>query len=164
MSVYQWLEHRVPAFAQIGESERMAILHFALLWSLFEAQVLDKDGSVPRIAATCNKWNERGLLKADTFGAELAYFRNRYIANGNVNYRFHYLNLTEKQDEQVRRVLAGATDNVVELALGVLTIVYRFRNNLFHGEKWEYQLQEQLDNFSHANAALMKATDVHLQL
>lgn len=164
MSVSQWLEQRVPAFAQIGEGERMAILHFALLWSLFEAQVLDKDGNVPRIAAACNKWAERGLLKADTFGAELAYFRNRYFANGDVTYHFHHLNLTQAQEQQVLGVLRGTTADPVQIAVGVLTIVYRFRNNLFHGEKWGYQLQEQLSNFSHANAALMRAMELQSAL
>ena len=160
MSVSEWLEQRIPYFAQISADERMEILHFALLWSLFEAQVLDKNADVPRIAAACATWAGRGLLTADTFGAGLAYFRNRYTENGDLTYHFYHLNLTAAQQEQVRRVLLAATNDVTEIALGVLTIVYRFRNNLFHGEKWEYQLQDQYGNFSHANTVLMKAIEL----
>tara|TARA_B100000614_G_scaffold111617_1_gene100153 strand:- start:1007 stop:1162 length:156 start_codon:yes stop_codon:yes gene_type:complete len=48
--------------------------------------------------------------------------------------------------------------------LTVLIIVWRFRNNLFHGEKWAYQLQGQLSNFTHANAVLMRLLERHGQL
>ncbi|CCE97846.1 Hypothetical protein SFHH103_03354 [Sinorhizobium fredii HH103] len=43
-------------------------------------------------------------------------------------------------------------------------IVWRFRNNLFHGEKWAYQLQDQLSNFTNANAVLMRLLERHGQL
>ena len=46
----------------------------------------------------------------------------------------------------------------------MLIIVWRFRNNLFHGEKWAYQLQGQLSNFTHANAVLMRLLERHGQL
>ena len=41
----------------------------------------------------------------------------------------------------------------------ILIVIYRFRNNLFHGVKWEYELRGQLDNFNHANQVLMAAYD-----
>jgi hypothetical protein len=40
-----------------------------------------------------------------------------------------------------------------------LIIVLRYRNNLFHGIKWQYKLFGQLDNFETANAILMKTLD-----
>ena len=48
-----------------------------------------------------------------------------------------------------------------EVATVILIIVYRIRNNLFHGEKWSYGLQGQLNNFKHANEALMKAIELN---
>jgi hypothetical protein len=161
MTVPQWLEQRVPAFAQIDEGQRLAILHFALLWSLFEAQVLNKDANAPRIVEACRAWAQRGVLKGDTFDPELAYFRNRYIQSGQTTYHFGHLNLTEAQRVLVDKILRNGGDDIAEVAAAVLVIVYRFRNNLFHGEKWGYQLQDQLENFEHANAALMKAMELH---
>ena len=46
----------------------------------------------------------------------------------------------------------------------MLTIIYRYRNNLFHGVKWGYELADQLHNFTHANNALMKALDRYGEL
>ncbi len=43
----------------------------------------------------------------------------------------------------------------------MLIIVFRYRNNLFHGVKWEYELAGQLSNFTTANSVLMKVLDRH---
>ena len=48
-----------------------------------------------------------------------------------------------------------------ERVAAVLIIVYRFRNNLFHGEKWEYQLEGQLENFQQASSVLVQAIEWH---
>ena len=61
----------------------------------------------------------------------------------------------------MKKVLAGETSEPEEIAAAVLIIVYRFRNNLFHGVKWSYELQGQLENFTHANTALMQAIELH---
>lgn len=39
--------------------------------------------------------------------------------------------------------------NSVQL-IGCLVVVFRLRNNFFHGEKWRYKLQGELDNFQQA--------------
>jgi len=39
----------------------------------------------------------------------------------------------------------------------LLIVVYRLRNNLFHGEKWAYEMKDQRSNFEQANEVLMKA-------
>jgi hypothetical protein len=162
MTVPQWLEQRLPQFAHIGENERLAILHFTLLWSLFEARVLDANGTAGKIIATSMAWAERGLLKVNPFQDALTYFRNRYFADGQFTHHYPYLNLRPSdQPALVDRVLRGETNDITELVCVVLIIVHRYRNNLVHGEKWEYHMQGQLDNFTHANAVLMKAIDLH---
>ena len=61
----------------------------------------------------------------------------------------------------MKKVLACEATEREEIAGAVLIIVYRFRNNLFHGVKWSYELQGQLENFTHANAALMQAIELY---
>ena len=43
----------------------------------------------------------------------------------------------------------------------VLIIIFRYRNNLFHGVKWQYMLAGQLHNFTAANRVLMKVLERH---
>lgn len=50
------------------------------------------------------------------------------------------------------------------IASAMLIIVLRFRNNLFHGVKWQYELASQLDNFETANHVFMTALEQHGQL
>ncbi len=42
----------------------------------------------------------------------------------------------------------------------MIIIVYRLRNNLFHGEKWSYYFKDQLGNFTHASTILMRTVEL----
>jgi len=63
--------------------------------------------------------------------------------------------------ELVEAVLSGRENEPARSITVLLIIVYRLRNNLFHGHKWAYDLRGQLQNFTHANATLMKALEVN---
>ena len=54
----------------------------------------------------------------------------------------------------MKSVLTGGTNEPAEVAVGVLIIVYRFRNNLHHGLKWAYGIQGQREKFEQSNAVL----------
>jgi hypothetical protein len=57
-------------------------------------------------------------------------------------------------------MLMGNADSVDTL-IGCLAILFRYRNNLFHGEKWEHELQDQQENFEHSTALLRWLIDSH---
>ena len=61
----------------------------------------------------------------------------------------------------MERVLKHETESLADVAAALLIVAYRFRNNLLHGEKWAYEIRDQLDNFTHANSILMKVIDLH---
>ncbi len=61
----------------------------------------------------------------------------------------------------VEAVLSGVDEDATSQVAALLIIVYRLRNNLFHGQKWTYKLAGQLQNFTHANAVLIKALEVN---
>jgi len=56
----------------------------------------------------------------------------------------------------VRAVLTGDDTGSVSQLIACLTIIYRFRNNFFHGIKWAYSLRDQLGNFTHSASLLEK--------
>ena len=61
----------------------------------------------------------------------------------------------------VEAVLKGEKTDDCERIVALLIIVYRLRNNLFHGQKWTGdQLGRQFDNFTHANGILMSALEI----
>ena len=156
---------KTPGFQALPEADRAAIFNFTFLWSLFEAQVMGNFARADLICAKADQWRAAVTLDADQYDAELAYFRERYFANGAFTHHFAHLHLRPAdQPDLVRSVLDGTNNDPRDRLLTVLMIVWRFRNNLFHGEKWAYQLQGQLANFTRANAVLMRLLEQHGQL
>jgi hypothetical protein len=161
----QWLSARAPGFQALPDQDRAAIVDFTFLWSLFEAQVMGNFAGADLIGAKVDEWRAAGTLYADQYDGELGYFRQRYFADGEFTHHFPHLNLrAADQPGLVRCVLDGSNNDPRDRLLAVLMIVWRFRNNLFHGGKWAYQLQGQLSNFAHANAVLMRLLEQHGQL
>jgi hypothetical protein len=160
-----FLRAKAPGFTQLTGEEQNAITDFSLLWSLFESRVLSSKGSTRTICAAVEDWHQKGVLDASLFDDELAYFKDRYHGNNAFTPRFEHLNLRPGDREpMVRAVLDGSDNDPQHRLATALIIVFRYRNNLFHGLKWQYELSGQLANFNAANAALMKALDRHGQL
>lgn len=61
----------------------------------------------------------------------------------------------------VEAVLKGENANLGDTAAALLIVIYRLRNNLFHGVKWAYGIRGQRENFENANALLMSALELH---
>jgi hypothetical protein len=161
----QWLLGRAPGFADLAEEERNAIVDFSLLWSLFEARILNNAGSANTIRAAVDRWHQEGSLQAEAYNTQLAYFRQRYFANGAFTYRFDHLHLRRSDQTPLVRSVIDSTNNDPRCRVAaVFIVILRYRNNLFHGLKWHYELADQLDNFTNANNALMTALDHHGQL
>ena len=160
-----WLRKNAPDFDQLSNEEVGAILHFAILWSFFEAEVLENNASANRLINKANEWHERELLKIENFEEHLTYFQNRYIDKGAPNERFDHLNFRRNDNEELTlEVLADLNNDIQNIVSTLLIIVYRYRNNFFHGIKWEYNFAEQFENFQHANRILKKAIELNRKL
>lgn len=161
----KWLSAKVRGFDALPQEDRTEIVNFLFLWSLFEARIMDTFARADLILAKVDEWREAGTLDADQYDAELEYFRDRYYAEGEFTYHFANLHLPPRDHlDLVRSVLERSNNDSRDRLLTVILIVWRFRNNLFHGEKWSYQLQGQLRNFLNANAILMRLLDQHGEL
>jgi len=161
----KWLKEKLPGYAALPSADRDAITIFALLWSLFEARLMKAEANAGQIAKAVEQWEADGTLGAELYDGELAYFRDRYFQNG--EFTFHFENLKLRKSDMPDLITAGVRGDAAsprERVLTVLLIVWRLRNNLFHGEKWAYELQGQLDNFTHANAVLMRILERHAGL
>lgn len=158
----QWLEARAPGFRDLPEVDRRAMFDFAFLWSLFEAQVLEEKVNPNRIRQKVIEWDAAGILRVDLYNNELAYFKDRYIADGALTYHFPLLKLRSSDyPEIVRAVIEESTNDPCDRMLALLMIVWRLRNNLFHGAKWAYEFRDQRANFIQANSVLMRLLERH---
>ena len=162
MKPIDWLCAKAPGFSALSEDERAAIMHFSLLWSFFEAEALHANASAKSILALVHEWASNGRLNKALFAPSLAYICARYFDHGSLTEHFGGLNLRRNDSpELVGAVLKGENKNDADSVAVLLIVVFRLRNNLFHGVKWAYGIRGQLDNFTNANVALMAALETH---
>jgi hypothetical protein len=158
-----WLTDYAPGYSALKHSEREAIAYFCLLSSLFEAQQLKHAASASSIVEHMRQWDLQGRLDVKLFHDPLTYFKNRYFSGGDFTHLFHDL-IFRSRDRRplVEDVLRGANQNARDSVIALMLIVYRLRNNLFHGEKWDYGLEDQEVNFKTANRVLTRALEIRV--
>lgn len=160
-----WLMERIPSYAALPDPDRNAIRSFAFLWSLFEAKLMGGQASARRIAQAVKEWDDAGTLGAELYDGEVAYFQERYFRDGEFTSLFYGLRIRKgDMPALIAAGISGDTEAPRERVLTVLLVIWRLRNNLFHGEKWAYGLQGQFANFTHANAVLMRVLERHADL
>lgn len=161
-NVQAWLGQHVSGYDVLSQEEKDAIMHFALLWSLFEAKVLENQASASSIQRVVVQWSDSKCLRKDDFEVFIDYFSDRYIANGIPNTKFEILNLRQNnKPELVKAVLKRERNNLQDIVTALLIVVFRYRNNFFHGMKWAYDFSGQLNNFTMANTLLMKVMEIN---
>lgn len=157
----QWLERNAGGFNALSQQERSAPMHFSLLWSYFEAEALSANGSASSIESWLRDLDHRGKLNAAAFAPALTYFKGRYFSNGQPTDNFDDLNLRINDNPGlVTAVISGQDVDPTNGVVALFIVIYRFRNNYFHGPKWAYHLQDQLDNFTTANESIMAVIDM----
>lgn len=151
----EWFKQNIPEFKYIDTGTIDLIKEFVFLWSFFEFQFLNCKAKPNSIVVVANNLIGRNKIVKLDYEYCLTYFKKRYFKNGNFTEHFNGLNL-RSNDKQViiESVLSGESDQPKDELAAVLSIILRYRNNLFHGEKWSYNLNGQSDNFRHANEVL----------
>ncbi len=143
--VTEWINKRFGV--NLNDEDLLSIKDFSLIWNVFEDTVCDNKFSIATAEAQILA---RQLNLAD-FQNHLDYFKNRYIEHGATNERFNNLHFRPNDREEfVRQVLLGDITDTYQIVLAITIIIYRFRNNLFHGLKDIRVIDQQRDNFQHA--------------
>jgi hypothetical protein len=161
MSALEWLALREDGLGHVPAEDQREMMEFMMVWSYFEARFLGTNGTPETIVDLAVSLEQRGLIQIDHLGDSLDYLRNRYVVAGELTGRFERLNLRRKDNvETVKSVLLGTEHSPKALLVCCLTIVLRYRNNLFHGLKWAYDLRDQRENFIVANRILMNTAEM----
>lgn len=135
----------------LTDNDLTEIKNFTLLWNIFDNTIFNTAFSIGRLDQEITNRN----LQFDPFNDVFTYFQNRYTENGQTNFRFNHLNFRLNDREAlVRDVLTNVNNNDHDRVLAIGIIVYRFRNNLFHGHKDFMEIGQQTENFRNANLYL----------
>ena len=157
-----WLRNNASGFPELDEGEIQAITSFSLMWSFFEAKVLNNHASISSLKKVSRNFRKYHLIETKTISQSFLYFRNRYINDGVRNHFFRNLRIKQDCDKDfIFSVLNCESPSSEDILSACLIIVYRFRNNFFHGEKWAYEFQEQRQNFEISNQLLAEVVLLH---
>jgi hypothetical protein len=139
------------------------ISDFTLMWNLFEGAVCHGNAHIRTFERLAETLAQRASVSAET-GECVRFWSDRYRIGVGFNHLFQRLNFRPAdRREHVEAVLRGEKDDHISQVLAVLIIVYRLRNNLFHGLKSIDTLNDQVPNLSmacQALAAIMKVSDI----
>lgn len=149
-----WLNNKLGT--NFNEKDLNNVKDFSLIWNVFENKLCRNNFSINRLQQDLAHRN----IDVNLFDSHLSYFKNRYTKNGRFTDLFQNLNLRRNDRQQlVESVLLGTDTNPNNIILALAIIVYRFRNNLFHGLKEMKYIDQQNENFEIANSFLTKLID-----
>ena len=145
----KWINERFGT--DFTEEQLINVKDFSLLWNIFENLVCGNRCNVNRLDERLNLVN----FEIADFQENFQYFKDRYTENGTTNARFERLNFRNgDRKEFVSNVLLGNENGTSNIVLALTIIVYRFRNNHFHGLKNFMKIHEQEENFKNANEVI----------
>jgi len=151
-NVIQWINETIinDGTNRIEVNDIDEIRDFVLLWNLFESLCFDK-------FVDMNKINRLIDTKIDLFDETqyqdiFDYFYNRY--KNDVS-KFNALKLRNSDKILVKKVLNDEYEDKNNKLKFIMAIIYRYRNNLFHGEKDMRYIRLQKENFGNTNKFLM---------
>lgn len=154
MVLTEWMNSKYGT--AFDEADLASIKDFSLIWNVFESKVCGNHFSISRLQQNLADRN----LDINIFQIHLNYFRNRYVFHGAITPRFIFLHFRAGDRRQlVEDVMLGNNNTTNDIILAIIIIVYRFRNNLFHGLKNIKHINQQRENFETANDFLIKFID-----
>jgi hypothetical protein len=136
------------------------IKNFVFLWNIFETFGCNKNANINSIKHIVEETNNREAINLEQFTKYVDYFSNRYYnPNGDRTYNIEGLLFRQSNNDQIAKneviaVLTGQQVEPKEMLKALLILLYRFRNNLFHGGKQIVHLDTQIENFICANNIL----------
>jgi len=147
--------------ADLSDEEQALISEFSLLWSYFEAKLLNESASAKAILDLAREMEAAGQIDEEMLEQPINYFRKRYVAGGKFTPHHHHLHLRANDyPAMVEDMLFARNQSKADLLASALVIVYRYRNNLFHGPKWAYGIRGQSENFSTAISLMMRILEI----
>lgn len=154
----RWLEKYVEeTFSMhipLTDPSFQSVWNFLFLWGLYEAELMNNHTSAR------NVWNNCGVFAPEVKAVDHFYeiIHQRYVdENQHINVVFDQLCFREeegKYKDDIKSFLLSANTSDEEKNKVCRMILWRYRNNLFHGKKELKSIWKQLDFFEEANVYL----------
>ena len=150
-----WLKDQWEGARELTPQSAAIVGDFTILWNYFESRFLALPENGRETKEGLKKLAE--ILTGVSQQEGWNFFRRRYIdyTTGCETEEFKGLfgksDRQEDEEDECRNKLRNTNPDIYYLLL----IVYRIRNNLFHGNKPTHTLNDQAETISHASKVLM---------
>ena len=149
-----WIKHLQNGGTNLSDETIHVVSSFALMWNIFENSLCSNSANITRLENLSKTIQLQPELTAQ-IDITLSYFKHRYKTTSGFSEYFQRLNFRgNDKKEHVESVLSGSDVSDKDKLLALLIIVFRFRNNLFHGLKQIGSLNDQVENLDTANRLL----------
>ena len=149
-----WIIDNCADAQALAPQTLQVVSNFTLMWNLFENTVCNnaaKIGTFDTIAEVIAQHDDL----PDEVRDGVRFWTQRYRTGSEFNSLFKGLKFRKNdRQELVKAVLGGTQNDARSQLLAVMIIVYRLRNNLFHGLKTISMLNDQVSNLDTACKAL----------
>lgn len=135
--VIEWLRKFFKK-PNLKEESLKPVLHFSLLWNLFEhTYFTDQKRLNPRSLKNLADLSHNHLSDSE-LDIMFKFFKRRYYSSGIFNSKYNdlgFYNNNQSDGEFCKATIKSENPSNQDKTKCVLLIIYRFRNNLFHGRK-----------------------------
>lgn len=154
--IQQWLRSNIVTMTTFSDDTYTSISDFSIMWAIFESTQLKDLEKAKAVVDELEDIAKRVSHNIVSLHYAHSYWARRYIdENGQTRDKFEKLGFKHKpHSDLVLRVLNGQAANCEEYINALLLIVYRLRNNLFHGEKDMTKINGQVENLTYAALVL----------
>lgn len=162
-SATAWIAANTYGGTELSDEATSAVAHFTTMWNFFENVLCGNHASIAAFERIAQDIDFASAPTASLEALEqcLSFWKFRYQTPDGFANRFDGLYFRPKdRRDHVEAVLIGRRARLSDKALALMIIVYRLRNNLFHGLKTLDMLNDQapnLDNASRCLAAILES-------
>ncbi len=153
----RWIAGNTLGGRRLTPEATSAVSDFTLMWNLFEDIACNNEASIRTFEAFVGRINIESLPPEylEAIKECLAFWQFRYRTPTGFADRFFGLNFRRNdRQELVEAVLEEREQDHASMLLALMIIVYRLRNNLFHGIKSLEMLNDQVPNLTTASRCL----------
>lgn len=162
-SAAAWIAQNTEGGTHLSNEAQQAVASFTTMWNFFESTLCNNRASITAFERAIEQYHPNQVTEstAEALKACLSFWRFRYRTSNGFSSRFDGLYFRPNDRRlDVEQVLTERTHDPKAEMLAVMIIVYRLRNNLFHGLKTIAMLNDQVENLTNASrclAAIMEA-------
>lgn len=161
-SASEWIVEKITGAQNPLPETLKAVENFTLMWNLFEDLLCpNNNATIPALEILSSQIPNIEKNK-QTIAPVFTYYKDRYCSGNGFTTLFEGLNFrANDRRDHVERALRSEGHDFQSTIFAILIILYRIRNNLFHGLKSIDILNDQATNLNFAAFALTTIFEIH---